>query len=70
MADTLADYLESMYDPSPARIALRPGFEVIAKMPSIVKKLHYIEGGKKLIAVTGRGAFWIRMGKKPRRISA
>lgn len=47
----------------------RSGLKFVCKLPAIVTELRYIER-KKLVAFTPRGAFWIREGKKPRRIQA
>lgn len=48
----------------------RPGFKIIARLPVPAIDLRMIEGGTKLVVFTKRGAFWIREGKKPRRIAA
>lgn len=51
------------------KVYKRPGAKVIAYLPAMVQEVQLVEKGK-LVAFTGRGAFWIREGKKPRRIAA
>lgn len=51
------------------QVYVRPGLKFVAKCPARVERMAIIER-KKLVAFTLRGAFWVREGKKPRRIQA